>query len=91
MAGIKPLDMAGNYNVGIGWELNRWLQTVPPVPVTRLISARAFSGSGMKFKTRPDTAMFIVDASNGNDSAFPTLQFARLPSRFCAVFTKSSD
>ena len=27
MAGIKPLDMAGNYNVGIGWELNRWLQT----------------------------------------------------------------
>ena len=28
MAGIKPLDMAGNYNVGIGWELNRWLHEI---------------------------------------------------------------
>ena len=28
MAGIKPLDMAGNQNVGIGWELNRCLQTI---------------------------------------------------------------
>jgi hypothetical protein len=40
MAGIKPLDMAGNYNVGIGWELNRWLHSTIP-PTFQIISADA--------------------------------------------------
>jgi hypothetical protein len=40
MAGIKPLDMAGNYNVGIGWELNRWLHSTIP-PTFQIISANS--------------------------------------------------
>ena len=26
MAGIKPMELDGNYTLGIGWEVNRWLQ-----------------------------------------------------------------
>jgi hypothetical protein len=39
------------------------------------------SSSGMKFKTSPDTTMFTEQLSNGKDSALPTQQCARLPSR----------